>query len=343
MSFVQLVHTLQTARKNGRRVWDAMSLWSWTLLAAIVLGFVLCLASPKPSGEPPILSPPDPAVRWQRGLVVSVDKQSKKLSISPTKKAENYESETYSVADRVNPVLASLGVGDIVWYSVDQHDRIAHLALRQDSLGLGKSVGSILLAFSLVWGAILWIAGGHPWSFALGLDHRLSNSQTQIYLWFITLTTIYLAQLGLRTVYTPYFGGIGVDAKLLALAGISAATFGAARANTTIKAALAPGGIGAALAPGGAKGPPGRRLSRWEYLWDLFTNDQGTLDLGDFQMIALNAVAILVYLVLSIEFLSSLAFASHVDLPPVDDTLLGGTATAQGAYLLKKFGSHLGN
>ena len=161
------------------------------------------------------------------------------------------------------------------------------------------------------------------------------HSQTQIYLWFLAFTIVYLAELGLRAWHTPYFGGISVPARLLALAGVSALTFGVARANTTIKNALSPAPLAKTLAKS--------ERSRLELLQDLFTNDEGRPDLGDFQMIALSGVAILVYLVLSAGFLSRVAFAGHVDLPPVDDTLLGGTATAQGAYLSKKIGSRLGN
>lgn len=193
------------------------------------------------------------------------------------------------------------------------------------------------MAFAILWIAILCVTGGHPWAFALGIDLRLSNSQTQLYLWFLVLSTVYLADLYLRVRYTGYFAGIGVPAKLLALSGVSALTFGAARANTTLKVAINPDSAAVDKAPA-----TGLRC-RLEYLKDLFTSDQGSVDLGDFQMIALTGVAILVYVVVSTQYLTRLACAGHIDLPQVDDTLLGGTAASQGAYLLKKFGSPLGH
>jgi hypothetical protein len=74
----------------------------------------------------------------------------------------------------------------------------------------------------------------------------------------------------------------------------------------------------------------------------LFTNDNGYPDLGDTQMIVLSAVTGIIYLGITFVFLEQVSLSGHIDLPQVDDTLLGGTAVSHGAYLLKKVGSRPG-
>jgi hypothetical protein len=265
------------------------------------------------------------------GIVISADTSGSKLELLTER-----ESRTYSVSPAASTVFKNLKPGDTVWFAI-ANESITLLALKRVEIGYVRAIGAALLSFAVIWGAVLFITESHPWGFALGLDWRLSNSQTQIYLWFLAFTIVYFAELGLRVCYTGYFGGIGAPAKLLALTGISALTFGAARANTTLKVLANPDAAAA------DKGVPELGRSRLEHFKDLFRNDKGRLDLGDFQMIVLTGGAITIYLVLSITFLKTLDFAGHVDLPPVDETLLGGTAATQGAYLLKKFGSRLGN
>src|SRR5262249_33908822 len=119
--------------------------------------------------------------------------------------------------------------------------------------------------------------------------------------------------------------------NLLALAGISAFTFGTARLTTTTKTGAA-----------GSKPQQTTRLSRRAVLRHLFTNDDGYPDLGDTQMVVLSAITAAIYLGITLVFLEQVSLTGHIDLPQVDDTLLGGTAVSHGAYLLKKVGSRPG-
>jgi len=265
--------------------------------------------------------------------VVSADAAANKLTIQP---ADPSRPALAVPSEFAGTIAKSVGLDDSVWYTTGSDGKtINAVGLKQTEMSWTRATGAVLVAFALVWGGVLLVTCGHPWVFALGVDGRISNSQTQLYLWFMLFATIYLTEIVVRTYYTGYFGGIGAPAKLLALSGISALTFGAARANATLK-------------DGAAKTPPPSDRTRLNLLLDLFTSDSptdknGRRSLGDFQMIVLTGAAIAVYLVTSIIWVTKLAWASHVDLPPVDDTLLGGTAASQGAYLFKKIASPAGH
>ncbi|HET6195315.1 MAG TPA: hypothetical protein VFE12_06165, partial [Acetobacteraceae bacterium] len=69
---------------------------------------------------------------------------------------------------------------------------------------------------------------------------------------------------------------------------------------------------------------------------DLFQNDMGEVDLGDFQMILIALGAAVVWGVSCFLAMESLPFQIHVSLPDVDTSLLAGFGIGQGAYLVKK-------
>jgi hypothetical protein len=293
----------------------------WVLIAgfAFVFGVLFLVDAPGKVSAPP-------AGMTEATVGAIVDKSGKRLQLG--------DDKPVAVGESAAAMLAGLSPGDAVFYKKDS-DGIAALAVKQYAVGYVGAIGALLVAFSLIWAVILVLTGGHPWAFAMGIDCRLSNSQSQFYLWFIAFTAVYLAELGLRFGFTHYLGGIGVPTKLLLLSGVSALTFGAARANTTVKVALS-----SAADP---KPRPRHPRSRWSHLADLVTSDTGGFDLGDFQMIALTGLAILIYVSLSVAALAQLGYAAHVELPPVDDAVLGGTAATQGVYLLKKLVSPLGH
>jgi hypothetical protein len=305
--------------------------WIWIAvgLGFAALGLGLIAGSP-----PPVV---EPVKNGAEAIVLGVDTVSHKLIV-------RHDADQPIVTmppDVAATVDANLNAGDSVWVIRDD-TAVTGIALKRIRIGWTYSVGALSLSFAVIWVGILLVTLAHPWSFALGIDFRLSNSQTQIYFWFVTFGTVFLAETVLRVVHVHYFGGIGAPARLLALSGISALTFVGARANATFKDA--PGDAAAARAAGRPppKGiPPGAIRTRWNVFLDLFTNDSvdqpnGRYDLGDFQMIVLTWAAIAMYLTDSALNFTDLIVASHVDLPPVDDTLLGGTAVSHGAYLFKK-------
>ena len=71
---------------------------------------------------------------------------------------------------------------------------------------------------------------------------------------------------------------------------------------------------------------------------DLVTDDSGTRgDLGDFQMLVITLIAVIVYSVSMYAWLGRLTLHASVQLPDIDSTLLGTFGVGQAAYLTKKY------
>jgi len=186
----------------------------------------------------------------------------------------------------------------------------------------------------------------------IGLDKRYSNSQTQMALWFAAVAVVYVATNLLRAVYLggAYIGGVNVGTHLIALTGLSAFTFGAARVITTQKSDDATAATAAAAAAVAANQPntappptPKTEATGGPSIRDLVRNDQNQADLGDFQMIMVTLGAVIIFLCQSYWYLTSLPIAQAVTLPDVDSALLATFGLGQGAYLIKKAGSPAGS
>lgn len=220
----------------------------------------------------------------------------------------------------------------------------------------------IFLASTAICFLIYWLVSGlHPFRLILGEDGRYSNSKFQIALWFAVLITSYVAMLWLRAYKLgwDFWGGIDIPQNLLLISGMSAVTFGAAKGITTAKvadaqqkgnadpkdsahaqasllanltqndgAAAAPapqGNVGAAAQAQGARQPKAPAI-----------------DLGDFQMLVITALAVCVYVVLVFHSAAELAKSSLITLPDVDTTILATFGLGHGAYLTKKAVSNVG-
>ena len=210
-----------------------------------------------------------------------------------------------------------------------------------------------LIAFAVSVMALLLLASilsrGKPLSFIIGVDNRYSNSQTQLALWFGAAGAIYLAALFLRVYYLGwgFVGGVGLSEHVMELTGLSALTFGGAKAITAQKVANAQQDMATAQQQGAtihqlAAIPQKTAASRPNLINDLFTNDAGQADLGDFQMILITTLAAAIFLITCINFLGALAVQPQVTLPDVDTSLLTGFGVGQGAYLVKKAALKLG-
>jgi len=116
---------------------------------------------------------------------------------------------------------------------------------------------------------------------------------------------------------------VDIPKNLLLLSGMSALTFGGAKAITASKVAAA----GAALKPP-APAP--------NFFNDLTHNDLGQFDFGDFQMLIITLIAVGTYIVLVLNFFGTVEYSKVVSLPDVDTTLLATFGLGQGAYLTKK-------
>jgi hypothetical protein len=176
---------------------------------------------------------------------------------------------------------------------------------------------------------------GKPLSLLLGEDGRYSNSKFQIALWFGILIATYLATILLRVTdsHGGFWGNVGIPNNLLLLSGMSALTFGAAKGITTAK-------VEAATNAGNPAPKPFTNNPR--LMFDLMHNDKNGLDIGDFQMIVVTLVAVVMYLVLVVHFLGSLEMRASIGLPDVDSTILAAFGLGHGAYLTKKAVGNVG-
>ena len=212
------------------------------------------------------------------------------------------------------------------------------------------------LAVHLVFGFLL--LGRNFKRLLIGHDNRYSNSKCQMVLWFGVLAITYLSATFLRWAasgYWPEFaGGVNMPKNLLLLSGLSVFSFGAAKGITANKQAAATAAEDAAAAgcppapcppaPGAPLPPPPPPIkvpaTQPQFVRDLLCDDAGNPDIGDYQMMAVTAMAIGVYLTQILGFLGSIQLMHQVTLPDVDSTILATFGLGQGAYLVKK---HLGD
>jgi len=228
--------------------------------------------------------------------------------------------------------LAHARAGDVITIQVDDavepENVNSIVAIQRPVSGWFRSI-AMGIALVLAVGAASIALQSRPQQLAIGLDNRYSNSQTQLVAWTLALTVVYLATIFLRIfVLGPdYVGGVGITANLAALSGLSALSFGGAKTITVAK-----------LDKQALEGGPSTktRAERPDLLRDLFTNDKGVADLGDFQMIAITVLAVVIFLVTAFHWLHLLTLSPSVTLPDVDTSLLAGFGIGQGAYLAKK-------
>lgn len=220
--------------------------------------------------------------------------------------------------------------GDRIWLTVDdpvnprqvvQITRIARPA------PVAQRIIALAAAFAVVAGLAALATSGKPWRFVVGDDNRLSNSQTQLALWFGVVAVVYGATLILRAWFLgwDFMGGISMSVNVLAMTGLSGLSFGAAKVVAVQKDASAT--ATGAVAPASAARPK---------FTDLFLNDYGDADLGDFQMILISLAAAIIFACAGWQFLSLIDIVRTTQLPDVDTALLGSFGVGQGAYLIKK-------
>lgn len=311
--------------------------------AALVCGLALGLvglAATAAADTPPASATPTPA----DGVIQAI-------GVSPSKLGANADQLTLLPTGAAGPVVLTvdrpadkqaleLGArpGDRIWLTVDdpvnpqrvvQITRLARpVPALQRMIALASALAVIVAFASLA-------TAGRPWRFLVGNDNRVSNSQTQMALWFGVVAMVYGAALILRAWFLgwEFMGGISMTANVLAMTGLSGLSFGAAKvvavqkdANAAAAAAAAPG----VVAPAPVDPAPRPRIV------DLALNDFGVADLGDFQMILISSVATVIFAAASWEFLTLVDIVKTTTLPDIDTALLGSFGVGQGAYLIKK-------
>lgn len=305
---------------------------------ALSLGLAMSAAADAP---PPSATP------------ATVDGVIQAVGVEPSKLGANSDRLTFLPMGAAQPLALTvdrladkktldLGArpGDRIWLTVDdplnpehvvQITRVARpVPALQRVIALGGALAVILAGAALA-------THGRPWRFAVGDDNRLSNSQTQMVLWFGVVAMVYGATLILRAWFLgwEFMGGISMTTNVLAMTGLSGLSFGAAKVVAVQKAASAAAataatGVASASAPTPAGDAPRPRVT------DLVCNDYGAADLGDFQMILISGVATVIFACASWEFLTLVDIVKTTQLPDVDTALLGSFGIGQGAYLIKK-------
>jgi len=165
----------------------------------------------------------------------------------------------------------------------------------------------------------------------VGLDNRLSNSKSQMAIWFFVLLVSYISLSILRVTNfgLGFVGGIGIPQNLLLLSGLSALTYGAAKVITQSQVNSNPDSKLEA-------DPNKAGLQNEVGLQNFVTDDDGRTDFGDLQMSFITLLAVVAYLLQLFNFLGVLELHRLVTLPDVDTTILSIFGLSQGAYLAKK-------
>jgi len=262
----------------------------------------------------------------EKGYIVTTMNGDRKYTINDPKFTSLIER--IQTGTRVSVVLDS-----------NNPNQIKELKSVSKPSGTKKRLISFFIGFSIIIGLFCLASKGSPNKFIIGADNRYSNSKVQVVLWFSALMTVYLATLGLRVniLGWDYFGGIGIAENLLALSGISALTYGGAKAITVQKVNSAATSAPATPAASSIKedGIP-------SIISNLFQNDYSQFDLGDTQMFFFNLLVVAAFLITSFHFLGWLSYERQITLPDIDTTLLSTFGISQGAYLAKKAASDVG-
>jgi hypothetical protein len=322
------------------------------MLGAALLSFVAVpgmAQSTQPSAE---------TARWNvRVTAVASDQQS--LDVEGGKTGPDHDSATPSndVRDHLAVTDATLRdsvkkllKGDYITLTYASSEKQKVLKrLSVDQAGVSPAAVPVALALSGLFCLLFYylLSGLHPMKLIIGEDNRYSNSKFQVALWFAVLITTYIAVIVIRvsSVGADFFGGVNIPTHLLALSGLSAFTYGAAKGITTSK-----------VNDANTKNdfdPKNSANVKPNLLLDL-THDDGVaaggntlardpmLDLGDFQMVVVTLVAVVVYFGIIYTFLGSMPKTMQVALPDVDTTILATFGLGQGAYLIKKAVGNVG-
>ncbi len=225
------------------------------------------------------------------------------------------------------PLVAAMRPGDgvaAVYRSIDGVNRIRMLEWQYQPVPRWQRWLSLSVAAGLLFLVALLLTGFHPARLILGVDNRYSASQLQTVLWFWVVISAYMALVfhRLASAGWSYVGGVDIPSNLLILSGVSVLTFASAKLISRSKAADA-----AAPRPQAAAAPRPA---------DLVQDNAQRTDLGDFQMVVITALAVLIYAISTVEFMERIEFRRVVTMPDVDATLLAIFTLGQAAYLGKK-------
>lgn len=253
------------------------------------------------------------------------------------KKPENEVNVPLRAGTQFQPLVSAMRPGDGIkaTYARDGGINAAEgtnslRSLEWQSKQVGRAerwwslIGAMIMLFILAY----VFTRGHPTELYLGTDNRYSSSKFQTVLWFGLVVSAYIAIVSHRILAAgwSYVGGVDIPPNLLILSGISVLTFTAAKAITS-------GKVESAAAAGK---PEIKTAAEAPKATDLITDDSNRTDLGDFQMVAITILAVIIYAISAVEFMEEIEFRRVVTMPDVDATLLSIFGLGQAAYLGKK-------
>lgn len=263
--------------------------------------------------------------------------------------ARNDDNEAVYVSlqvdDDLRTLVATMRAGDGVKavYRLDgkdtqasNHNVLKRIEWRKARVGAGWRWVALAGAALLLLAVATLFTRGKPWQLYLGEDNRYSSSKFQTVLWFWVVVSTYLAFVLQRLVHAGmgYLGGVDIPANLLLLSGMSVLGAAGAKLITTTKEAAKVDPAKTTDA-GTAKQMPKQDAAQ-PAAADLVNDDFDRVDLGDFQMITVTGIAVVMYAVAAVEFMSVVELRSFVKMPDVDSTLLALFGLSQAGYLGKK-------
>lgn len=207
-----------------------------------------------------------------------------------------------------------------------------HVEWQAEGWGGDRAALVLAVTAALVAGATWLLLGCKPpWLLFLGQDNRYSTSKFQGVIWFWVLISAYLAILVQRagSAGLGYFGGVDIPENLLILSGLSAVTVAGAKVITSSK-------VDAANARDPTLADGGKPPASVPRLTDLVRDDLNRADFGDFQSVVITVIAVAVYAVAVVEFMTLVEFRHQIEMPDVNSTLLALFGLGQAAYLGKK-------
>ncbi len=266
--------------------------------------------------------------------VTNVDATHHTITVAPLNPPANVAARVTSDSPGLKDALTGIAIGDRVDVTLRTPTSISDLKPSSKETSWGMRIGVFGGWFVVLFLLVTLVTWGEPRQFIIGADQRYSNSKTQMTFWFGAVISAYLATISLRVWAGgfDFLGGVDIPSNLLVLSGLSALTFGGAKAITTQK-------INSVVAKGFVSPKAGGAPN---ILTDLFQNDQGEADIGDFQMILISAIAVVMFAVSVLNALAVIKLQAKTSLPDVDTTLLSLFGIGQGAYLVKKLGSNPG-
>ena len=215
---------------------------------------------------------------------------------------------------------------------------LKQLEWRKARVTRGLASVSFLVSAVLLLVVATGFTKGRPADLFLGEDNRYSTSKFQTVLWFWVVISTYLAIVVLRWTNAgwDYIGGVDIPTNLLVLSGLSVLGAAGAKLITTSKVETAKNAVGPAAVndpkPPADKPKPG----------DLINDDFNRTDLGDFQLVTVTAIAAVMYVLSSLEFMTVIELRRIITMPEVDATLLALFGLSQAGYLGKKVAGDAG-